>query len=595
MTATFVLEQPALPLLEPAKNPQKLSAKLCFALPLVSGLLLWASFFAPILVWFALVPLGLLIPREGTRWQIYLGSWLGGFAFFLLGTYWVAYCADWVWIGWICLSAYLALYFPAFVFVTRVCYRRWHVPILIAMPLVWVALEYVRMYLFSGFGWLLLAHSVYRWDRVIQIADIAGVYGVSYVIAVANAALVEILCLPLFVPGPRGMQLNSPLEWRLALAGLLIFLNVGYGHFRTREAKFREGPRVVIIQTNVPQDMRNDNRQASDMFRDVWDIARPAAEFDADLVVWPETSYPYMYGAHEKGMSNLEISRKYVERSSVPGKPYREPPTDEMGDILHLNFKDGDEHTEAMSRMLSKPMLLGTSYWDVKLSGAKLTNASVLIVPGPGRVSAYHKNHILPFGEYIPFGGNIPLIRIFIPYPEDYNFDSDAGSDVESLHYGSLNLAPLICFEDTLPDLTRAYLLKATPEKPVDILVNQSNDGWFDNSVEGDYHLAASIFRCIEARRPMIRSSNTGPSGMIDGNGRIVKLFEKDGKRQGVSGLLQVQVPLDDRKSWYVLLGDWLPQLGLLVGGTCLLLSGLRQMINIRRTWNENLKPRPVS
>ena len=138
-------------------------------------------------------------------------------------------------------------------------------------------------------------------------------------------------------------------------------------------------------------------------------------------------------------------------------------------------------------------------------------------------------------------------------------------------------------------------MIKETPEKPVEILVNQSNDGWFDNSIEGDYHLAASIFRCVEARRPMIRSSNTGPSAMIDGNGRIVKVFEKDGKKQGVAGLLQVQVPLDDRRSWYVILGDWLPQLGLLVGGTCLLLSAIRQMVNMRRTWNDNLKPRPVA
>ena len=146
-----------------------------------------------------------------------------------------------------------------------------------------------------------------------------------------------------------------------------------------------------------------------------------------------------------------------------------------------------------------------------------------------------------------------------------------------------------------MPDLTRSYLRKATSEKPVDILVNQSNDGWFHNSVEGDYHLAASVFRCVEGRRPMIRSSNTGPSALIDGNGRIVQVFEKEGHRQGVAGLLKVQVPLDDRKSWYVLLGDWLPQLGLGVAGICLALSAFRQALNIRRTWRANLNPGPAA
>lgn len=595
LTATLLRIETAAAPPQNVASPPRFAVRNCYLLPLLTGLLLWASFFLPFLVWIALVPLALLIPREGTRLHIYLGAWLGGFVFFLLGTYWVSYCADWVWVGWVCLSAYLALYFPTFVFVSRVCFRRWNVPLLITVPLIWVALEYVRMYLLSGFGWLLLAHSAYRWERVIQIADLAGVYGVSFVIAVANAAILELLCTPLFVPGPKGMQLNSPLEWRLAFAGLLVFLNVGYGQYRMGEAKFRTGPRVVVVQTNVPQDMKNGDRHSTEVFRDVWDIVRPATEVDADLVVWPETSYPFMYGVHEKGMSNIEVSRKYTERMAVPGKPYHEAPTDQMGDIIHLNFKDGDEHTEAMSRMLSKPMLLGTSYWDIKLSGAKYTNASVLIVPGPGRVGAYHKNHILPFGEYIPFDGNIPFLRAFIPYPADFNFDSDAGENVESLHYGSLNLAPLICFEDTLPDLSRAYLLKATKEKPVDILVNQSNDGWFDNSIEGDYHLAASLFRCVEVRRPMIRSSNTGPSALIDGNGHIVKVFEKEGRRQGVEGFFTAEVPLDGRSTWYVQMGDWLPQLGLLLGGSCLLLSGIRQAINIRRTWNENLKPKPAS
>ena len=209
-------------------------------------------------------------------------------------------------------------------------------------------------------------------------------------------------------PVRRGCS-SIPLEWRVACAGLLVFLNVGYGQYRTTEVTFRKGPRVVIIQTNVVQEMKNDDRHSSEVFRDVWDLARPASEIDADLVVWPETSYPYMYGSHEKGMSKMEIARKYVERSAVPGKPYRETPTEEMGDILHLNFKDGDEHTEAMARMLSKPMLLGTSFWDIRLSGATYTNASILIVPGPGRVGSYHKIHILPFGEYIPLGGNIPF------------------------------------------------------------------------------------------------------------------------------------------------------------------------------------------
>jgi apolipoprotein N-acyltransferase len=143
----------------------------------------------------------------------------------------------------------------------------------------------------------------------------------------------------------------------------------------------------------------------------------------------------------------------------------------------------------------------------------------------------------------------------------------------------------LICFEDTVPDLARAYLRKATPEAPVELLVNQSNDGWFNNSVEGRYHLAAAVFRCVETRRPMVRSSNTGPSGLVDSNGKVAAQFEKDGKTQGVEGWLRVRAPLDDRSAPYVVLGDWLPLAGLLLAGSLAAASLVRTALVFRREW----------
>jgi apolipoprotein N-acyltransferase len=253
-----------------------------------------------------------------------------------------------------------------------------------------------------------------------------------------------------------------------------------------------------------------------------------------------------------------------------------------MGSLIKQNIKDGDEHTQAMARMLAQPILLGTAFWSIRLSGAKLTNASVIITAEKGRTARYDKVHLVPFGEYIPLGGYIPLIKYLVPYPEGFNYNSDHGNELISLHEGRLHLAPLICFEDTIPDLTRQYMAQATPDRPIEILVNQSNDGWFKNSIEAWYHLSAAVFRCVEARRPMIRSSNTGLSNLVNSLGEVERTFESEGKTQGVDGVMIVDVRLDDRVPPYILLGDMLPRAAWLMIGTCLVLSLLRQVRLIR-------------
>lgn len=166
---------------------------------IASGFMLWASFWLPALVWIAIVPFGLSIRLEAKRLYLYLGAWLGGLTFFLPGVYWLSFCDPQAWLGWLLLATYLSLYFPAFLFLARVLNRRWTVPLIIAAPAAWVALEYIRMYALSGFGWLFLAHSIYRWTWTIQIADFAGVYGVSFLIVLVNAYFVELLTQPLFV------------------------------------------------------------------------------------------------------------------------------------------------------------------------------------------------------------------------------------------------------------------------------------------------------------------------------------------------------------------------------------------------------------
>lgn len=568
--------------------PLRVSRTLLVALPLASGLLLWASFFVPILVWLAIVPLSLLIRLEGNRRWTYLGAWLGGLAFYLPGTYWISYCAPWVWIGWLLLSGYLAVYFPAFLFLSRICNRRWGVPNLFVIPLVWVALEYVRMYALTGFGWLLLAHSVAHQEWTIQIADVAGVYGVSFVIATMNAVLVELLTLPLVrVQGGSG-RFHPALQWRLAVGGLIVCLNIPYGQFRVDQYAPTSGPKCVIVQTNLEQDVKN--LGAEDVFDQVNDLTRGVARESADVVIWPETSYPYRFGRIEPDMSPLDVSKQFRTRLTAPGMPLVEEPSERDGAEIARSFWDSRLELNDLAREIKIPILVGVNFWDIRKSGARLTNASILIVPDRGAVGLYEKVHILPFGEFIPFDGRLPFVRSLAPYPPEFNYDSDAGVDVASIHFGKLHLAPLICFEDTVPRLTRWHMRKATPEEPVEILVNQSNEGWFNNSIEARYHLAAAVFRCVESRRPMVRASNTGISALVDSRGRVATVFERNGKSQGVKGTITVEVPLDDREAPYVSVGDWLPLFGLSLAGTLAAASLVRTANLFCREWSRRWK-----
>src|SRR5690606_1084909 len=135
--------------------------------------------------------------------------------------------------------------------------------------------------------------------------------------------------------------------------------------------------------------------------------------------------------------------------------------------------------------------------------------------PEKGIVAYYDKIHLVPFGEYIPLKESMPFLRRLMPYEEGVDFGLDHATEFATLHYENLHFASLICFEDTLPHLARKFLTQSPEKRPIDFFVNQSNDGWFRGSIEADYHLAASIFRCIECRLPMVRASNTGVTALV--------------------------------------------------------------------------------
>ena len=251
-----------------------------------------------------------------------------------------------------------------------------------------------------------------------------------------------------------------------------------------------------------------------------------------------------------------------------------EPADSDYGQLLRADLNTKWQRLAVGLQQVQYPMLLGIMRADYSQGEYRLFNASALFTPGLKIAGFYDKIHLVPFGEYIPLVDWFWLIDWLLPYEAGVTFvPLDSAEQGQTIRYEKLNFAPLICFEDTLPSLARQVVANRNP----DFFVNQSNDGWFVGTWEPWYHLAASLFRTVENRRPMVRSANTGISVLIDGNGRISHMFEKEAggrlRPVDVEGYFQVTVPLDSRTSLYTRWGDWLPVLCWLVIGGFLMAS----------------------
>jgi apolipoprotein N-acyltransferase len=530
----------------------------------VSGMLLCMSF-PPLdwdwLAWFALVPLGTLLRRPWRSQPVYRPAWAGGLVFGLLAVHWIRYADDTTWsgyYGWLALGIYMSLYFPLFVFTTRIAVLRLAVPAIAAVPVIWVGLEYLRSWLITGFPWYFLGHTQHRRLALIQIADLAGTYGVSFLVALVNGWLVDVLAVPLLRPGPKGTRLTREQTWRLAVVSVALLAALGYGGVRLNHAPSGSGPRVALVQTNVPQKVKEDESQFEEIRRQYLELSGQLAarlsEVPSDkprLVVWPETSY--LFGIHGPAVDRfplLEIDAATTDehlRRLFPGEEVDAKKIRRVADRIRLDLAQQAIQT-------NEPVLMGLNIERFQRGQRSLYNSAVLITPEGELSPAYDKIHLVPWGEYLPLRDFLPWLHVFTPH-SSASYGLEAGREPVRFRLDGYTFGVLICFEDTVPGAARAYLRG----EPADFLVNISNDGWFGGSSELDAHLAISVFRAVECRRPLVRAVNTGISAIIDSSGRVVQVAgSKGGRRKLSAEVLAGDVPLDRRGSFYVRSGDWL-------------------------------------
>ena len=527
-----------------------------FGLAVASAVLLGLAF-PPIglaaVIWVAPAPLLLLVRRQAwprARWP-YARLYAAGFVSWLLILHWLR-LPHWAgYVSWPALAALMAIYFPLFVAVARVMVHRLGVSVVVAAPVAWTAGELFRAHFLGGFSMASLYHAHYRWLALIQVADLAGGLTLSFVIMLAAA------CLARMIPwdGKRAAL------WPIAPAVLAVAATLAYGYHRLGEidtatpSSTNSGEatsvKVALIQGSFNTEFVYDPDRPKRIIEGMSQRTRAAldAEPDLDLVIWPETMF---FAAWENAAFTEDLRKFAIQGLNRFGK-------------YHAALLTGAEVRETSG--------------DGGSSQTKGYNSALFVAPDGEIVGRYDKMNPVMFGEYIPFGEQFPWLYQLSPLrggltagarPEALAIPVRGAADDNGGDAPTVTFCPSICYESVLPHHVRGSVATLAAEgKPVDVLVNLTNSGWFWGSSELDLHLMCNVFRAVECRKPMLVAANTGFSAWIDAAGRI----RRQGKRHQEDTVI-AQVSSTRIFSRYVAWGDWL-------GGICLGLCGLAAVFEV--------------
>ncbi len=504
-----------------------------------------------LLLWLALPPVGwwplafvaplswivLIRRKELPGKRPYRAIWLAGSLFWLAELYWMTMPHLSTSVGWIAASAYLACLLSLFVGLSRAAVHRLGISVVVSAPVVWMGLELVRGHMWGGFTMASLGHVIYRWTAMIQTADLAGAYGVGFVV--------------MFLAACSGRQIRLDGEERRplwpAMAGLLMLATVlVYGYGRMAQVKDEPVARVALIQgsTDITLGMGMGKKEA--MHDEHMELTEEAVSNDPslDLVMWPESTFLYDILSYEEG-------------AVVP--EWWEGTEEEFQQRLADTAEATRLYVGETAKDVGVPILVGLTRRHYEPRGEAVFNAAVLATESGEIVGLYDKIHLVMFGEYFPFADKLQVLYQFTPV-NTLSIGLQAGTKPVAFDLNGLCLAPNICYESVVPQVIRRQVneLKAAGQEP-DVLVNLSNDGWFFGSNALDLHMICGVFRAVECRKPFLAAANTGISAWIDGNGRI----REEGPRLAKAVII-ADVSKDGRRSLYLWWGD-------LPAGICLL------------------------
>jgi apolipoprotein N-acyltransferase len=491
-------------------------------LPLLSAALLILAFpryNLGWLGWVAFVPLLSAISGRDMK-QGFFQCFLCGMIFFALVFDWVLEVPGYTFLHHLLLCVYMGLYFGLFgVLFSLLCKRSGATIALFAAPFIWVFLEYVRSNMgFMALPYAWLGYTQHAYPLVIQIASVAGAYGVSWLLAMVNSAVAAFVLTILYRSKAINPQPNRPISNRglISIAGAAAFLavlTVCYGIIVISKPTMGKKLRVSVVQGNIEQAKKWDRSYRNYIIERYEELSRETSKDQPGLVIWPEAATP--------------------------------------GFILndHALLK----RIMALVREMNTYFLVGSSeypkFQKAPFEFDRSGNTALFFSPDGKVLGQYLKIRLLPFGEYLPYGETIPWSWVDVPKVKT----TMPGKEFTVFQCPTFRFSAPICWETIFPDLPREFV-----KRGAQFLVNITNEAWFGRSVGPQHYVISSVFRAVENRVYVVRCANTGISCFIDPYGRIVgRVKDKNNQDLFVRGVLtETVIPMESR-TVYTRYGDW--------------------------------------
>ncbi len=489
------------------------------ALAVLSGVLVAFSFPTMIagvafpalgwLGWVALVPLFFVIRSVGPR-RAFLLAFLWGLVCFSVSLFWLygaihhfGHLSPGISVAVLVLLIVIQAAIMALApLLARLIQLRWRGEFIVWIAVSWTALELMRnLGPANGFPWGNIAMSQWRFLPAIQIADLVGIYGVTFLVVWMNAFIADIIAR---LSGERVTFLPAKIVVTILLIGSTLIYGIVCLHTVPKIVDAAPTIQIGMIQANIPQDEK-------------WAQDRAVANLDAhrmmahklertpiDLIIWPESAIPWTISERE-----LQVDAKVI---GLFDEHFGPAPYTLLGGIIER--ADGNFHNSAL-----------------------LYDAQGM------RMGLYHKAHLVPFGEYVPY----KKLLFFASKLTEPIGNFLPGQSFDPIIAGAAKLGILICYEDVFPEIAAEQTRRGA-----NLLVNLTNDAWYGHSSAPFQHLAISAFRAVESRRSLVRATNTGVSAVITPTGAMVVesgIFEPS--------VIVAAVPLMEGLSVYAQTGDW--------------------------------------
>jgi apolipoprotein N-acyltransferase len=455
----------------------------------MTSLLLWLSFPGGGEVWpllfVALVPLLFAVGVVSVRKAVFAGLCCG-FVHFTLLLYWIVIVlGKYGGLPWfisspalLLLALYMSLYFALFALLARYMLLAYPAAVsLWLLPALWVGTDWLRGVFLTGFPWMDLGYALYKVPYLIQIADLVGHHGVTFLVVFVNTCLMLLATKKHSISGY--FLILVPALCLLGVVGMYSknrYLEVNKAITATDASRITVG----IVQGNIDQSIKWSPAQQQGTVENY--LSQTESLFASgrpSLVVWPETALPFYLpsNGHMQPLKELVAAKNFA---LLVGAPWYE--------II-------DRNTNKIN----------------------FFNSALLLEPDGLFYGKYYKTHLVPFGEYIPLKKFLPFLAPLVEAVGDFSF----GTIEQPLVWRKAKAGVLICFESVFPELSRNWVLAGA-----NMLVNLTNDAWYGKSSAPRHSLAMSVLRAVETRRSLIRSANTGISAFVTPLGTITKQSE---------------------------------------------------------------------